>query len=93
MRPRRAHRDADHADRLDDAVVALRRGDGVSAQRGAGGGFSVNGVGLAAPVAHLAVRSVHLHDLDLGVEQVPGEPDAVGTGALDANLDDRPEGS
>ena len=91
VRAGRAQRDPQRPDRLDYPVVALGRGGGVSAQRGAGGGFGVDGVGLAAPAAHLAVRSDHLHHLDPGAEQVTGEPHPIGAGALDPGLDDRPE--
>ena len=48
----------------------------------------VDGVGLAAAAAHLAVRAVHIDDVDAGSREVPGEARAVGAGlhadALDA---------
>ena len=47
--------------------------------------LGVDGVGLAAAASRLAVRAVHLHHLDAGRGEVPGEARTVGSGALDSD--------
>ena len=83
------HRAAGHAqgpDRLDGAGAGLGDPRRASAQRGAGGGFGVDGVGLADQAAGAPVGAVDLDDLDPGqVAQVAGQACAVGAGALDTH--------
>ncbi len=57
-------------------------------QRRSGSRFGVDRVGLAAQPACLAVGPVDLDDLDALPAQVPGQPGAVGAGALDTDLVD-----
>ena len=64
--------------------AGLGHSDSLAAERGAGRGLGVDGVGLAAAPSRLAVRAVHLDDLDTGRGEVPGEARTVGSGALHA---------
>ncbi len=57
-------------------------------QGGPGGFDGVEGVGLAAAPALLAVGSVDLDDLDASPAQVAGQARAIGAGALNADLGD-----
>ena len=77
------------ADRLHAAVCGLGHSASVAAERGSGRGLGVDGVGLAAPAARLAVRAVRLDDLDAGRGEVPGEARTVGSGALHAHTPHR----
>lgn len=65
--------------------MGLRRGGGVTVERGAGRGLGVDGVVLPAPAAGLTVRAVHVHDLDTLPGEVPGRASAVAAGALDTD--------
>ena len=76
---------AEGADRLHAAVCGLGHSGSLAAERGSGRGLGVDGVALAAPAARLAVRAVHLDDLDAGRGEVPGEARTVGSGALHAH--------
>ena len=77
--------DPQDPDRLDDAVAGLGHHGGVPGQDGAGGGFGVDGVTLAAGPAQLPVGPVHLDHLDTGVLQDPLQAQPVGAGALDTD--------
>ncbi len=66
--------------------MVLGHDRGLAIQSRPGGRLGVDGIGLAALTTHLAVRSVHLHDLDAVGLEVTGETGAVGTSALDADL-------
>jgi hypothetical protein len=70
-------------DGLDDAVASLGRGGGHPGQHGAGGGFGVDRIRLAALAAGASVRPVDLHDVDPMVQQEPGQAGAVAAGAFD----------
>ena len=82
---RGAPRQRQRPDRLDATVRGLGHSSGVAAERGAGCGLGVDGVGLAAAASRLAVRAVHLHHLDAGRGEVPGQARTVGSGALDSD--------
>lgn len=78
-------RGLDCAPRLDHPVAGLRRGGRCAGADRPGDGFGVDGVGLAAQSAHLAVGPVDLQHLDAFVDEVAEQPDAVAAGALDAD--------
>ncbi len=81
---RRSLGELEQPQHLHRAVARLGRDGGAPGQHGAGGGFGVDGVGLAVASAGGLVRLVDLRDLDpLGV-QVAGQGRSVGAGALDA---------
>ena len=82
---RGAPRHRQHPDRLDAAVRGLGHDSRVAVEGGPRRGFSVDGVGFAAPSAHLTVRAVHVDDVDAGGCEVPGEARAVGAGSLHAD--------
>ena len=75
----------EHPDRLYGAVCGLGLRVGVAAQRRPGSRFGVDGVGLAAAPSRLAVRAVHLDDLDASGSEVPGEVRTVEACTLDAH--------
>ena len=58
---------------------------GVTVQRGTRCCFRVDGVVLAAPPSCLAVRAVHLHDVDVFAHQMAREARAIGAGAFHAD--------
>jgi hypothetical protein len=60
----------------------LGRGGRGASQHRAGGGLSIDRVGLATLAAEPPVRPVDLNDLDAVVEQVPGQAGAVAAGAF-----------
>ena len=76
---------AEGADRLHAAVCGLGHSGSLAAERGSRRGLGVDGVGFAAAPSRLAVRAVHLDDLDAGRGEVPGEARTVGSGALHAH--------
>ena len=82
---RGAPRHRQHPDRLDAAVCGLGHHRSTAVEGGPRRGFGVDGVGLAAASAHLAVRAVHVDDVDAGSREVPGEARAVGAGSLHAD--------
>jgi len=76
------------ADGFDDAGGVLRDRGALAVEDLAGGGFGVDGIVLAAPVAGMRMRPVDLQDLDPGRLQVSGQPGAVSAGGLHADLAD-----
>ena len=82
---RGAARHTQGPDRLDASVGALGHHCGTAVERGPRRCLRVDGVGLAAAAAHLAVRAVHIDDVDAGSREVPGEARAVGAGSLHAD--------
>lgn len=86
----RAEQKATRSTRIDSTMSSRSGHDrGLAVQGRPGRGLGVDRVGLAPLAAHLAVRSVHLHDLDAVGLEVVSEPGAVGTGALDADPGER----
>jgi transcriptional regulator with XRE-family HTH domain len=61
-------------------------GGGSTTEGGPGGFHGVEGVGLAAATALLAIRPVEFDDLDARASQVTSEAGPKGPGAFDANL-------
>ena len=82
---RGAARHTQGPDRLDASVGALGHHCGTAVERGPCRWLRVDGVGLAAAAAHLAVRAVRIDDVDAGSREVPGEARAVGAGSLHAD--------
>ena len=80
-----APRHRQHPDRLDAPVGALGHHSGRAAERSQRRGVRVDGVGLAAAAAQLAVRAVHVHDVYAGLSEAPGETRSIGAGALHAD--------
>lgn len=79
---RRTAREPQHPHALHRPTTGLGSPGGVTVERGAGGGFGVNGVGLAAPTATLPVGPVHLDDGDAFLGEVAGQAGPVGPGAF-----------
>ncbi|HEX6024292.1 MAG TPA: hypothetical protein VFZ00_20050 [Solirubrobacter sp.] len=84
-------RDAQLADRFNDAVGAFGDHDGVSGLRLAGGHLGIDRVALAAPAARVRVWPVDLDHVDLACAQVTHKPRRIGAGRFDADHRDRPE--
>ena len=75
LAPRLAGRtlgDDEDPDGLDRTISRLGLALGSTTQGGPGGLDGVEGIGLAGPPALLAIRSVHLEDLDSHPLQVTG---------------------
>ena len=68
---------------FDASVLGLGHRGGVARLGGPGRRDRVEAVGLALAATPLAVRSIDLDDGHARLEQVAGEPGAVGAGALD----------
>ena len=66
-------------------LVGFGHRAGVAGEGGARRGFGVDGVGLAALAAGLAVRAVHLDHLDARRGEVASQAGAVAAGAFDAD--------
>src|SRR6266545_1508870 len=81
----------EHADHLHRPVTGLGRGAGTAGQDRLGGGFRVDGVGLAAPAARGLVREVNLDHLDAGASQMAGQRGAVGAAAFHTGTAQRAE--
>jgi hypothetical protein len=73
------------AEGLDRAGARLGGHGGFAGEHCPGGGFGVDGVGLAVSAAVLAVGSVHLDDLRPACAQVAGQPRPPRAAALDAH--------
>ena len=82
----RALRHDENPDGLDGAVSGLGLAAGPTTEGGPGCFDGVEGVGLAAAAALLAIRSVDLDDLDAHPPQVTGQAGPIGTGSFDADL-------
>jgi hypothetical protein len=61
-------------DGLDVAVPRLGQAERGAAQRRPSRSDGVDRVGLAGPVARLAVRAIDLDDTDPGLRKMPGQP-------------------
>ena len=79
-------------DRLNRTGRVLGDHPRLAGQDLARGGLGVDGVGLAAPAAHVRVRLVDLDHRDACGAQKAGQSSAVGAGGLHTHRDDRPEG-
>ena len=90
---RRAPGDAQHPDRLHQAVAGLGHSGGFAAERGPSRGFGVDGVGLAAAPSRLAVGAVHLHHADALAGEAARQAGAVAAGALHADAHQLAPGS
>jgi hypothetical protein len=75
-----------HPDGLDWTVLGLARARGPAAQCGPGRLDGIEGVGLAVVAPGLPVRPVDLDNLQALSPEEPGQSDAIGAGALDADL-------
>ena len=82
---RRAPGDAQHPDRLHQAVAGLGHSGGFAAEGGPSRGFGVDGVGLAAAPSRLAVGAVHLHHADALAGEAARQAGTVAAGALHAD--------
>ncbi len=82
-----AHRGAAGDSQMRGSLRRHRRGSSVShwqpVECGAGRGFGVDRVGLAVPAAVLPVGSVNFDDVDVMVEEVPGQARTPRSGPFD----------
>jgi hypothetical protein len=70
---------------LDGAGARLGGHGRLAGEDGPRGGFGVDGVGLAAPAAVLAVGPVHLHDPHTAGVQIASQPRPPRAATLDAH--------
>ncbi len=88
---RRTTGDPQHPDRLHIPITTLRQPRGRTRQGGPSRRDGVDMIGLALPVPHLPIRSIHLDHTDPAVTEMASQPGPIGAGAFNTTLSSSPK--